>query len=253
MRSLIRSPLWLLGLVVSVVFGSVFYLFAEAWVGPSIVPGATATGLIILVVFSIRVIGERLEAIEIFGISVMIIGIILLGLSGLSIPSSEVNFNQTDFLIRFVIYSVMLVIFWLMAQISASKSEANKGVLYAVSVGLIWTISDLWVFPLVATIGLFFSWTFTAIEIGVFIAACIILILTNIYGVRQTQIAYRFLQVNKVQPIQESTTQLSPILIYFVVVGKTATPLSTILVLIAVVLIIGSSFLIMRRNIEYNL
>jgi protein-S-isoprenylcysteine O-methyltransferase Ste14 len=100
------------------------------------------------------------------------------------------------------------------------------------------------------TIGPVFSGAAGAVQVVVFVAACFILIFTNMLGIRQTQESYRFAPANKAQPIQQVPTQIVPILIYLIVFQRVIADASLVLVPLGVTLIITGGFLLAQRRVE---
>ena len=101
MKSLIKNRLWVTGFLFQFFLGSLFLIIAQLFIGPALVPGLTAVGLIVLAIGSVKIIGESLKPSEIFGIALMIFAIFLLSFSGLSIELIEFNYLEFNFLFRF--------------------------------------------------------------------------------------------------------------------------------------------------------
>ncbi len=80
-RALIKNPLWLLGLMMQLGIRTIFFLLAQVYIGPALIPGLMASGLIILAFGSVKITGETLKRYEIIGILLMIGAIFLLGIS----------------------------------------------------------------------------------------------------------------------------------------------------------------------------
>ena len=95
-RRLLRSPLWLVGLVVGLGGGTAGYALAMSLIGPALSSGLMASGLILLSIGSVRLNHEELNISEKTGIVLMIIGILCLGLSEMSINSSQVRTTLAD-------------------------------------------------------------------------------------------------------------------------------------------------------------
>ncbi|NVM02259.1 MAG: hypothetical protein HWN67_07975 [Candidatus Helarchaeota archaeon] len=77
-RSLIKKPLWVLGLLMGLTIGAVFYMLAQMYIGPTLTPGLMAVGLIVLAIGAVKIVGEELKFSEIIGILLMIVAIALL-------------------------------------------------------------------------------------------------------------------------------------------------------------------------------
>ena len=80
MKTLVREPLWLFAIFVRFGIGSILFIFAQIIIGPAITPGLMASGLIILAIGSIKILGEKLNYMEIAAIIVMIAAVTFIGL-----------------------------------------------------------------------------------------------------------------------------------------------------------------------------
>ncbi len=251
MMRLLRSPRWLLGLGMTLGLGTIFTLLSQKLIGPALVPGLSASGLIILAIGSMKFIGERLRPAEMLGIAMLVLGIFFLGYSNLIIPSDEVDLLDRDLLLRISIFTIGLSLCWLLSFLLAQRAQnQTRGLILAVSGGFFYCLSNLWILPLIITIGVVFSGTARNIQVIIFVIACVMLVTTNLAGIRQIQEAYKFAPASKVQPIQQVPTQIVPILIYFIVFQRTAAGNVMILIPIGVIMIIVSGFLLGKRKVE---
>jgi len=244
MRYLIRERLWIFGLIINFGVGSVFYLFAQTLIGPALIPGLMASGLIILAIGSVFILKEDLKKKEILGIILMIIAITFLGFSRLSIEISESNILALDFLFRVFIFSLILSIVSILLEILSRKSNTFQGIPLAIFSGNMFALSNLWVSLLINTITKIFGGVFMLEELLLFIISTIILIATNIYGVIKMQQAFTVGQVSNLIVIQQIPIQSFPIFIYFLVFLM---PISDIFSLIN--LLLGISFIIISANL----
>ncbi len=251
MPRLLRSPAWLLGLGMSMGLGTIFTLLSQKLIGPALVPGLSASGMIILAIGSVKLIGERIKPEEMLGIVMLILGIFFLGYSNLIIPSDEVDLLDRDLLLRIFIFTIGLSLCWLLSFLLAQRAQnQTRGLIMAVSGGFLYCLSNLWILPLIITIGMVFAGIARHIQVIIFIIASIMLVTTNLAGIRQVQEAYKFAPASKVQPIQQVPTQIVPILIYFIVFQRTAAGNVMILIPIGVIMIIVSGFLLGKRKVE---
>lgn len=251
MRRLLRTPAWLLGLALSFGIGTVFNLLAQRLIGPALVPGLTASGMLILAVAAVRLIGERLRTLEVVGILLLVIGTGLLGGSRLEIPAREVNLLDQGLLVRIGWFTAGLGACWLASFWLARRAPArSRGLWMAVSGGFPFSLSNLWILPMLLTIGGVFTGTALMLELLLFVVACVMLVGTNAAGIRQTQEAYKFAQASKVQPIQQIPTQIAPILLYFFVFRRTVSGAALLMVPAAVAMIITAGFFLSERKAE---
>jgi uncharacterized BrkB/YihY/UPF0761 family membrane protein len=61
MRRLLRSPLWMVGMVVGLGGGTAGYMLAQNLIGPALSPGLMASGLILLSIGSVKLNHEQLN------------------------------------------------------------------------------------------------------------------------------------------------------------------------------------------------
>ena len=93
-RAFLRSPIWMAGVAIMTT-GWVFFLKALANAPVSIVQPVLGFGLVLLALFSVVWLRERLRPVEWGGVALMVVGVVLLGISGTS-PSharAEVSFS----------------------------------------------------------------------------------------------------------------------------------------------------------------
>ncbi|MFX0021441.1 MAG: DMT family transporter [Candidatus Hermodarchaeota archaeon] len=249
MKKLVKNPSWILGVVLSFGISSIFFLTAQGIIGPALIPGLMSLGLIVLVIGSIKIVGERLKLEEYLGIVLMITGTILLSLSQLSIEIIEADLLEIWYLTRLIIYTTILIILSLLCYIFQKKSDRFKGILLAILSGLMFALGNLWVSQLIGTITDIFSGIFTIPQLILFIIAIIILILCNIYGLTTIQHAFRVGQASNLTPIQNVPSLISPIFIYFFVFLMSPPFILSIFFLISgVSIIILSIFLLGKRS-----
>lgn len=253
MRTLIGKPLWISGFVLEIVGGAVTFMLAQSYLGPTLVPGLMATGYIVLVVGSIRILKERLNRMEYTGIVLLIGGIALLGFSALEIPGEIVRkaLEGNGIIARIVIFSAAMCLLWGLTHWSAMRSSKRKGVIMGFSNGFPFGLSNFWIAPLMALIWIVLAGKGSAAQIRIFIAACIILIVVNLLAIRQTQEAFKFADAHNVIPMQQIPVQIAPIL-YYVSVFSLAPPSkgSVVYITTGVLLIVVSGFLLCRRQSE---
>lgn len=251
MKSLIRNKIWIAGLLTNFAIGTIFYLFAQALIGPALIPGLMASGLIILAMGSVYILKEGLEYKEIFGIILMIIAIFFLGLSELSIAIREENMLDTYFLIRVFIFTITLIIISLISEFIKKRFDFYKGIALAIFSGNMFGLSNLWVSILIGTIGKVFNGIVLWNELLLFIVSSIILILTNTLGVMKMQEAFTIGKASNLVLIQQVPIQTSPIIIYFFVfLSAPPNIYSVILLLLSIIFITSSSYLLGRRQVK---
>jgi drug/metabolite transporter (DMT)-like permease len=251
MRHLLRNPLWRLGLGMSFILGTTFILLAQNLIGPALVPGLGASGLIVLAIGSVKLNGEHLRPSEVLGIVLMAFGVFALGYSNLGIPGREVDLQQRPLVARLGAFTGGLMLCWLLSFLLARRTVGEpRGLSMAVSSGFAYALSNLWTQPLIVTIGLVFSRAAEIVELLVFVAACAILVTTNVVGLGQVQEAYKFANASKVMPLQQVPVQIASILIYFVVFLRSSSGAAVALISLGVAMIVASGFLLAKRTAD---
>ena len=250
-RSLVKERLWLIGLILQYGLGAIFYMTAQFFIGPALIPGFMASGLIVLAIGSIKIVGETLNKAEILGILLMILAFFLLGISELSIDIASTNLLEISFLIRIIIFTLVVILFSFICYILQRKTKRFKGILLATLSGLLFVLSNFWVSPMIGVIAKILGGNFTLGELFLFIISCIILILSNVLGVMTIQKSFTVGQASNLVPIQQIPTLLAPIVIYFLIFLLTPPSVFSIYYLIiGITLIIISSFLLGKRSAQ---
>lgn len=253
MRILLKNPVWILGMFLQLGAGTVFFMLAQDKIGPALVPGLMASGLIVLALGSVRINRESLEPSEFLGIGLMISGITLLGLSELGINSGKVQeaLSHLDFIARMTIYTVTLFIIWIVTHALALKSVSRKGIIMAFSNGFPFSLANFWISPLLAVMFVVLHGQGTVSQVVVFVIASVILVGTNVFGMWQTQMAFKFGQASNLINVQQVSIQATPILVYFYVFSLTPPrSISVVYMLSGIFLIMVSGSLLGRRHTE---
>ncbi len=250
-RSLVRKPLWIWGLLCQLAFGSILFMLSQSIIGPTLPPGLMATGMIVLAIGSVKIIHESLRGTEIAGIALMIVAILLLGLSNLETPLDEINFTGFDLLLRITFFTVICIGIIGFCYLSQKKILRLRGILLVIASGTFFALSNFWISPLMATIGLVFGGTAVPMEIVLFIIACVFLIMTNIFGLSSLQTAFKYGQASNLVSIQQIPTQIAPIFYYFAVFQlETKYWYQTPLLFIAITLILIATFFLAKRQVQ---
>ena len=247
--TLVRNPLWLAGFVIQMGLGSALFLLAQVRLGPALIPGLMATGLVVLALGSIWILKERLGAAEITGILLLILAITVLGLSRLTIDVERFDVLARSFILRSALFSAVVIGLILIFEILARRKIRYRGSALAISSGLFYVLSNFWVGPFMGAVLRIFKGVLVPPVIALFAAGSAILVLTNMYGIARLQLAFRVTNASLAIPIQQIPIQSAPALVYLVVFRLV--PPSTVsmpMFCAAIVLIIGSTFLLARRQ-----
>lgn len=251
MKTLVKEPLWLSALFIRFGIGSLLFVFAQIIIGPAITPGLMASGLIILAIGSIKILGEKLNYMEIAAIIVMIAAVSFIGLSGLSIEISEENLLNPSFLIRMFISTGLLIIISVIFQLIQGKIPRLKVILLVLISGLMLSLNNFWITPLIWSIGNMFIGGIFLESFLLFIVSGVILITANVYSVIKMSQGFRSGNASFLAPIQNVPVQLTPSILYFFVFMMIPSSfLSITFFILGVLLIISSSFILGRRQAQ---
>ena len=251
MRALLKNPLWVAGFAIEVGGGSVTFVLAQNLIGPALVPGLMASGFIVLALGSVKMMGETLSKAEVAGIGLMIIGISVLGLSELGISTDVVReaLAAAGTIGRITAFSVILCVLWIATHWLALRMARRKGIVMAFSNGFPFCLSNFWISPLLAVIFVVLKGKGSVEDISIFVIASVILVASNLLGIRQTQEAFKFAQATNVIPVQQVPVQITPIVVYFYVFSLTPPrTASGIYIVTGALLITLSGFLLGRRQ-----
>jgi drug/metabolite transporter (DMT)-like permease len=256
---LLARPLWWVGLLIQTFVGAVCLLLAQLFVGPALLPGLMASGLIVLAVGSHLIVRERLRPAEIVGVVLMIVAVTLLGLSRLSIEIRNWNLLDRGFLLRSAVFTgtvLVLVAALEIAQYVLARREAHRhrGLLLALSSGGLLSLSNFWTSPFMALVVKLLHRELTPgtrLLLGVL---SVLLLAVNLLGIGRMQTAFRVSRASQAVPFQQIPLQVAPPLVYLVVFRLTA-PSAFALPFLAtgVVLIIACSFLLAGGRTQVEL
>jgi len=253
MRTLIRNPLWITGFLLEFVGGAVTFMLAQNYIGPALVPGLMATGYIVLVLGSIRILGETLNRLEYTGILLLFFGVVLLGLSALDIRPETVleALAAPGTISRITVFTAAMFALWCLTHFAALRGKGRKGIIMGFSNGFPFSLSNFWIAPLLAVIRIVLGGTGTPHQIILFVVSCIIMIAVNLLGIRQTQEAFKYADAHNVIPMHQIPVQIAPILYYFYVFSlEPPSGRSVIYILTGALLIVVSGFFLARRQAE---
>jgi drug/metabolite transporter (DMT)-like permease len=249
MRSLIKNPAWFFGLLLQLAGGSVLFMLAQIYIGPALIPGLMALGLIVLAIGSVKIIGEKLGRVEVAGIALMMLGILFLGLSNMSIDLPGFDFLDGGFLTRTTIFTLALVVASIAFIYYQKRHERFRGILLALVSGYMFTLSNFWISPLMGSIAQVFEGTAVLLQWVIFITAAAILVVSNMYGISILQESYKSGDASRLIPIQQVPIQLAAIFVYFYIFLLTpAEPISTSWLVSGIACIITSTFLLGKQQ-----
>jgi hypothetical protein len=240
---LLRRPLWVLGLVLEIGAGTVFFLLAQVYTGPALIPGLMASGLIVLALGSAWILREPLAFADLLGIVSLVAAAVLLGLSHLDIDLAAYDVLDAGFLKRAALFS--LVVLGLFLALLFFGRRKRHGLYHAACSGLLFVLSNFWVGPFTGTVLRLFRGRFSLPLAVMFAFTSAALVLTNLFGIAELQRAFRVSRASVAVPVQILPTQIAPALVYLLVFRlRPPSGGAFLLFVFGAVLIVASSFLL---------
>ncbi len=251
LKSLTKNRVWILGLLLQVIVGgAVLYLLAQSFIGPALVPGLMSSGLIVLAIGSIKILGETLKKEELIGIILMMLGIILFSISELSIDVSSFDILDSGFLIRLSIFTIILTFASVLLKFLAARYVKIKGILLGLVSGLAYSLTSVWIAPFTTSITHFIAGTSVLGEILLFIPTSLIIGLAAYFEITIAQKSLKEGQANILSPIIGVPAQITPILAYFLIFRLTpASTNSTLFLIFGFITILASTILLTKRQV----
>jgi hypothetical protein len=250
MYRLIRTPLWMEGFAIQFILGVPLNLVAAALIGPAILPGLMATGLIALVIGSIRLSHETFGWTDAAGILFVMGAAALLGFAGLGIDMKNVDYHDFPFLSRLVSFSLLVASFSVTCHLIQRKNNPLRGIFRTLDAGFLFVQSNLWISVMM---GLVYRWgdgLFSTRDLVPAIVATAIAATGSILGVTETQRAFQVGDATRLVPIQAVPQQILPVVTFFIVFQLTpATQNAIFLAGGGVILVLLGSTLLARRQV----
>jgi hypothetical protein len=266
---LLRRPLWVAGIVLQIGLGTVFFLLAQLYVGPALIPGLMATGLVALALGSAWIVREAPRAGEVVGMTCLVVSALAFGRSRLRIDLGAYDVLSPDFLLRAGLFSLAACALFaalmltprlwprlLQSRGERRRGKPSRGPLLALSSGLLYVLSNFWVGPFVAAVlrvlcalGVLDQPRGPVLPaLGMFAFSSAVLVLTNLFGIALMQRAFQLSTAASAVPLQLIPTQVAPPAVYLLVFRLPSPgPGSLLLFSLGLFLVIASSFLLTGR------
>lgn len=249
---LVRKPLWLLSVVGSGILVFTFTLIGQLLIGPTLIPGLAAFGLILLPLGASRFLGEHNGRREYAGIASIIIGVFFLSTSSLSVDSRTLPWEESSFTLATIWYIgalTALSLLLLLAGLLLRKASGLRAILYSISGGICYAASNIIVFPISHRLTLLSGGLLDRAGWLFLIFSGLYLVAVNVYAITITQKAFSLADVSKLIPIQQVPIQLIPIATHFLLFGGSFTsPYQIFSVVIALVCILFGSAALGRES-----
>jgi hypothetical protein len=229
-------------------------IIAQIFIGPALLPGLLATGLVAMSIGAAKLVNEKLTTLEMGAIGLIIIAAILLSFTNLTVDISQVNLGDPNFLAREFLFTGVFGFIILVCELYQRKNARIRSILFAIESGSFLVLANYWVSPVTGNVMHLFAGTVQMPwELITGILGIIILILANIFAIGTLQNGFKSGKANTVIPIQQVPVNIAPIFIYFSVFIKPSPSNYAIpLMIIAIGLIIISSYILSKRQLQLD-
>lgn len=249
MHQLVRSPLWLTGFALQFIIGMPLNMLAQSKIGPAIIPGLMAVGLMVLAVGAVRLAGEAFSFCDVAGISLVIAAVIIFGLSRLAVDMQSIDLYEPAFLLRLGFFTFVVAALSLVCHIQQKTNVRLRGILRTLNAGLLLSQSNLWLGVLMAFLTRWGAGMYGMLDLLSVVVASGIVFVGSMLGIAETQRAFQFGDASKLIPIQYVPSQIIPIAAYFLVFSlHPATPSALPLALAGIALVLTGAVLLARRQ-----
>lgn len=249
MTKLLTKPLWLGGIFLQLIIGIGLFALAQLYIGPSLVPGLMALGVVFLVIGSNITLKEKFSLSKKIGVALIVFAIFFIGISELNINVTGFNMLDSSFLIRLVTFNIVYLVFAVAFLSIPFFIPRRKGLARIFASGLFFSLANLWISIVMGLWGQQETAVFASPIIWYFLTALGLTIVTGVLAVFLTQEAMEVGNVGVLIPVQNVPIQITPALLYFYVFNLTADSILSILYLIlGILLIITGSFLLARHQ-----
>jgi hypothetical protein len=245
MIRLLRDRRWVVGLLLQFVIATPMYAGAQLFIGPALIPGLMATGLVVLALGSPLVAGESLRRADLLAVGVVVLAVALFGASRLSIDLEEVNVLEGALAARFALMTAAAAVLAVVLYAVSGARQAWRGLLVIVASGLLFALGNLWLGAVMAVLGRVVGGARDSATLLGGAVSLAVVIGTNVLSVVWTQTAFRHGKAATLMPLQQVPIQIVPVVSYFAVFLQTPPhPSSPYFVAGGVVLIlVGSAIL----------
>jgi len=249
MKIVVKKPLWITGLLFIIILTTVFGGLAQNFIGPALIPGLFSSGFIVLAIGSVKILNEKLKKEEWFAMFMLICGIVLVSLSGLSIEPDINRFHDAPFVTRIIVSSLILLLLWFLFFYGGRKLKKLKAAVMALGCGMPFSLGNIWMFSMVISIGQIFNGEINSFNMTIFAVSVFILGITQILGLVHFSKTLAAGNASIVVPIQQIPQQIMPVIIYFVIFALPSPfPASYFFISGGVLLIVSAGFFLGKRH-----
>ena len=246
---LFRDRRWLAGFALQLLLGAPLNLAAVGLLGPALVPGVMASGLVVLALASARWGGERIGTREALGIGSIMAAVAAFGASGLAVDVFARNPAGTELLGRSALMAAAMVALGSLvpcvpALSGRARVTSGRAIALAVASGAWMALSN---FALGVAQGAA-AWLDSGPAAAATLAVSAIAVLAaNVFAVAMIQGAFVSGKASAVVPVQQVPIQIFPTLVFFFVYAPFApSALSLVLAGTGIVLVLAGAWLLAR-------
>lgn len=250
LKQISKKPMWITGLLMQILLGgAIFYLLAQIFLGPALVPGLMSAGMIVLAIGSIKILKETLKKEESIGILIMIMGIIFISLSELSVDVAKFNILDPGFIIRIAIFTCVYIAIIITIFLYSKRVKKFKGIVLALTSGFIYSLTSVWIGTISASITHLFSGSISLEGIFLFIPSIVIVILATMYGILFAQKSFKEGQVSILSPLMGVPGLITPVMSYFIIfLLPPPSSFSVLFIILGMSSVIFSTFILASRQ-----
>jgi drug/metabolite transporter (DMT)-like permease len=254
---LLRDRTWMLGILLQVALGAPLNIAAIGLLGPALVPGLMAPGLVVLALAASRWGGERLGRRELVGIALVMAAVVAIGASGLRVDVFAESPAAPALLARTAALAAAMAALALLGAAAAplarrSGSPSSGPALLALASGSWLALSNLGIGVAQASA----AWLGRegGAPLAALLAASVATVaLANLMAMALTQKAFVSGDASMVIPLQQVPAQVFPVLVFFLVYRPfRPSALSLVLVASGVALVLLGAWLLGREAGEFE-
>ncbi|MHA1339179.1 MAG: hypothetical protein ACTSRZ_03850 [Promethearchaeota archaeon] len=251
MKNLIKTPSWIVGIILNVALSGIFIIIAQILVGAALVPGLTSSGFIILAIGAAKILKENMKWNEYVAMILLVFAIIMISLSELSIHGTIDNFYNADFSISIAIWTVIFFALWFGCRYIGKKLKKQQSIFFALAAGFPFVLANLWMQPMINSIKALGNVPFDYTILVIFLASAGIELISSILGIVHFQFALNSGNASIVVPIQQAPQQFAPIIIFYLIYKLNSPhPLSLPFIISGMILIIIAGSILAKRQAE---
>jgi len=218
--SFLRSPLWLAGFALQFIVGVPLNFVAVGLIGPFLVPGLMAVGLVVLAIAAVLSGDERVRWTDFAGVILLVLAVFGFSMSRLAVDTAATSPRDPVLLLRASLFVGGLVIVILGTSVAgraARGSPSLAGILFAVQSGFLYTLGNIGAGFVSGVAGRLGRGQADGLEILVAAVALAIAAGGSALGVLTTQHALRHGRVVVTVALQNAIGMIVPMGLFFLV------------------------------------